>query len=324
MSDKSRRATLSFYPYRCPSPESWRCESWMIQDPERPGMFSRLDDRLENWSSSQDIAVRFKACVNTAKIWKDCMLMRSPDAKLSIVVIVRCESTNYHLCGGRAELDHDKDAQEVTVDTQISGRDLADRITLTTELIVSDPGTDPSSLTPQLPCSRLLETDPHTVVLEGVGGQFPVRSVDFDQQAFLGSSRKHALWHLNIATDAFDEQMLGGNIQLWLNKSHPDYKHVGGTDPLHAITTIIGADVVAQMVNALAASDSEEVNEPEAFAPGTIGQVAWGLAEELYPEINTIAQLRSRVQDYPGLTNTRAQAYMRIIMCEPDRSEVAS
>ncbi len=314
-----RSARLSLHPYRLPSDDCVDVGTWFGACDGEVSV-APLGDRIGNWASDRDLRIRVPITIDAARIRDECLLHRSPGATLTLLGRLWCRATNYRVAFARESLSATAgDSIEVSLEGIIDGAQLADRVDLSVELLVMNIGDDPSSLTPQLSASRLFTSEVKQVVLEGIGGQFPMRAVDFNELTRLGEHRTRALWHLDFGQAELTDDLHGGGVRLLLNSKHPDYPLLEN-EVSDAVGSILATDIAAQFVHRLASIPVTEMPEQEELPPTSMGGVAKAMADRVFGDISH-QDLINRVRRDPGLVNSLCQAHHAIRMYDDEETE---
>ncbi len=314
-----RSARLSLHPYRMPSDDCLEVGTWSGGCGDDASVLP-LGDRLRNWASDRTLSIRVPVKVNAALAWNQCLLDRSPEAVLAVVARLRCPSTNYSVAFASETIEEPTGGtSDISLEGSISGNLLADRVSLVVELLVMQPGPDPSSLNPQLPASRLITSEPKQLVLEGIGGQFPMRAVDFNDLTKLRDHRTRALWYLEFGNAELTDDFHGGLVRLLLNTEHPDYTLLED-EVSPAVGSILATDIASQLIHRLAAVPAGELPEEGDLPPTSVGGVAKAVARELLGDLPH-QDLVNRVRRDPGLVNSLCQAHYSIRMYDDEEPD---
>ena len=314
-----RSARLSLHPYRLPSEDCIDVGPWLGGCDGEESILP-LGDRIDNWASDRDLNLRVSIRIDIDRIEQECLLTRSPGSTLSLVGRIWCKATNYRIAFAHEPIERDAgDGLEFSLQGVVDGALLADRVELSVELLVMDIGEEPSTLTPQLPTSRLFTSESKQVALEGIGGQFPMKAVDFNHLVRLRDHRIRALWYLDFAQTELTDDLHGGGVRLLLNSKHPDYSSLeDAISP--AIGSILAADLASQLIHRLASTPAGEMPDEGEMSDTSIGGVAKRAAAAIFGE-STHRDLINRVRRDPGLVNSLCQAHHSIRMYDEEDSD---
>ena len=249
-------------PYLTPQPDRILVEQWTQQVGEH---FVPLQQRLPGWDAGADLHIRSEVFVNVEGIYQDCRLER--DARLRLVLLWESTGTKLRGSGGTVDFTYTGASGTVPLKAHIDGKLLADKLSLFVKLLFIHPGSTQHRLVPHTPGSILLETPPYKVQLEGDGARFPIEVIDFTTTHF----PHNAGWFLFWEPEDLDQPLLG-DVRLYINSRHPQIASaISDLQPeTEGIREAVRLDLAQTLIRG-ALSNEAFVQNPDRYAPGTIG-----------------------------------------------------
>jgi hypothetical protein len=240
---------------------------------------AEVGEMLDYWDPSLPLHLIRNVRVQVGEVLEECGLR--PDAGLRLGVVWQSPGTTLRGRGSVGELSGVSGEQEVALDVQIDGGNLANRVHLETQLALAASGSPDSSIAPRRSGS-ILWRDMFTIRLEGSGSRFPVQWSDFRNAGWLPDE---AGWYLEWDPDDLARPFLGG-VLLFVNEAHERVRSAAAaTRPTPVDRPVRDAmrwDVARSLI--LGALGNEEfVRGPQGFDDETVGRVILNLITAHFP-----------------------------------------
>lgn len=293
------------YPYLRPLADKVRAESWQTGGGDGPEEV--LADTLPHWDCNTPVLARRTVHIDAAGVRKDCAL--EPSDLLRIITVWHSSGTSLRGAGRSIDILPGAAQLSVLLDLEVDGTLLAGDITIRTQLILAQSGTNSRSLKPTFAGSVLWEEE-KKILLEGLSARFPVEAIDFSRTSWLPND---AGWFLDWDSNDLHQRMLGGP-RLYVNSAHPSViKAVTSTMPdaeSRAIVDAVYFDVGQKLIRGALESD-EFVHDTSIFPQGSVGAVIRRLIAITFPG-DTPEGLRSMMSERASIFDALLQDRLRL------------
>jgi hypothetical protein len=227
--------------------------------------------------------------------------LKSTDSGLSVIVTAETGPTSYRWLVSRADVP-DAATWKHDIRFEVSSANLAQRLSLTTEIILAGEVGKPATFAPSESGSRLFR-DVQVLQLEGSLGRFPMEMIDF-QKGLPFLQAPHALWYLDWDPSRPESQFLG-TVLLYINSAHPEVSNlVQAAEP--TIISVLSCDVIRAMCESMLQNEDFVANYAD-FETDMVGgqvrewlQLAYGGER---PEL-----IKSKLDSSPGRFEARIQS----------------
>ena len=228
---------------------------WLIRNGER----IVLTRELKDWDYASTEVVGTSITINA-----DGVVGRGPNVPQDAValIVADCPSAQARFVS-RTALDHAKSGEPIPLELELPRGQLAKEVVLRA-YVVSGDSRDPSA---PRPASRLAESKPHRVALEGDASRFPVEAFSFQD-----NDGPDIPWRLSVSFDAPSDAFLGA-IRLFVNTDHPAGRALIEENPERPADGLAKEYLVRQLVAALASEGfGDDVREGE-YEDGSVAEV---------------------------------------------------
>ena len=286
------------FPYRTVPEELCELSAWVRFDAE--GNSEPIGDSIAGWDYDSPLNLGRSLKLYPKSVVK-CLGLDPKDAIVSVVVTAETGPTSYRWLVSRADVP-DVGSWKHEIQFQVDSANLAQRLNLTTEILLARKIESKEAFVPKRLGSRLFR-DIQAVQLEGSLGRFPMEMIDFQKGLpFLQAS--NSLWYLDWDPSRPESQFLG-TVRLYVNSAHPEISNlVQAAEP--TILSILRCDVIRAMCEVMLLSEDFVSNYAD-FDVDMVGgqvrewlQLAYG-AEK--PEL-----LKSKLDSSPGRFEARIQS----------------
>lgn len=264
-----------------------------------------LPDRLEHWDPFTDTELFRTLDVDLDVVREACRL--NTGAAFAVAATWYSNRTRLSGLGAGAELGQLRGLVRAPVSVSVPGALAGGRLTLRTSLVLRDPGTEATVISPRRE-GAILWIDSTSVALEGAAARFPITALDFRASSGLPDE---ASWKLDWDSDALEAPVLG-ELRLLLNSSNETFADAvrsGAADPRSvAIRSYVMFDVARALVDGALGND-RFVDNPEAYEEDSIGRMLFELLGKCWPGV-PIKTLASRRLEEPARLEADLQAHL--------------
>lgn len=293
------------FPFLRPKASRVKASPWLIVE---EGQRAPLAEELTHWDPGTRITLTRTVKLDVEGVTADCRLKL--EDRLRLVTVWRSEGTKLRGHGAVVDLTAASGRFEGSLEVQLEGHELGERIDLETQLVfVGRTGTG-LRFAPRRPGS-LLWTDLQSVTLDAQAARFPIELVDFKTCGWLEAE---AAWALEWNPDDL-HQPVNRSTRLYVNAAKPlmagAITAVRPVDAQAVVQQFIRFDVARTMI--VGALENEEfVRAPRAFAEDTVGASMRRLLGALFPD-EDIAAVAERRRQARGGFEAELQARLRLL-----------
>ena len=286
------------FPYRTVPEELCELSAWERFDPQ--GNSEPVGDSIAGWDYDSQLDLGRTIKFHPKSVVKS-LGLNPQDASISVVVTAETGPTSYRWLVSRTNVP-DVGSWTNEIRFEVVSANLAQRLSLTTEILLAKNVESKEAFTPKCLGNRLFR-DVQVLQLEGSLGRFPMEMIDFQKGLpFLQAS--NSLWYLDWDPSRPESQFLG-TVRLYINSAHPEVSNlVQAAEP--TILSILRCDVIRAMCEAMLQNE-EFVSDYADFDVDMVGgqvrewlQLAYGAVK---PEL-----LKSKLDSSPGRFEARIQS----------------
>jgi len=294
-------ARTSSPPFRRVGAAAPRCE-WFLARPD--GEFGDLPLSLNDWDPAASItaAVRVEADLEGIEARTGV----AADADLRLSLSWYCRTTQVR--GSGETLSVGRDASDgLTLTCTARGDQLGGAVEFRVALVLASAGSPSSSLAATIPGSVLWEAS-QKVIIEGIGGRFPMVWIDFKASGLPDRSA----WYLDWDPHALDEDVLRG-ARLHLNRSHERLREAienPSTPEAQTVFEFLYFDVGRAVITG-ALRNRDFVEQPDRER-GTLGDEVRRLIGITFPGVPA-SHLADRLKHQPTTFDRDLQHGLRIL-----------
>lgn len=272
-------------PYLTPSAEHIDIGDWYLLNDEHVVL---LGDLLPDWDPALNIRAAVEVKLDLDGLYQVCRL--GEDAVLRLAAIWESPGTVLKGRGGFADLQLHQTSEQVQLTVEVEGINLARKLNLTVNLVLLYPGVEIQPLAPKIIGSILVQKI-QSVLLEGEGARFPTEVIDFKDTHY----PTDAGWALYWDPDNLD-QTISGEVRLFINARHERIvRAVSKQLPEdYGIREAVRLDLARTLIYG-ALANSEFVEEPDSYKPGTVGAAVRNMLRLYFPETH-FSQLSTNSQ----------------------------
>lgn len=293
--------TRTMWPYMRPRHGIFTA-SWQLRV---PGGVEPLPRALPYWDYNTDLPLSRTLTIDVDAVFEQCGL--AEDAQLSIVALWRSTGSGLRTLADRQPVGRSWRTTQYELDFTLTGTDVGGTVTLTTQLLLEDPGSTLDPAAPRRPGS-VLWSDERDLRLQGDAARFPMDLVDFRNEVY----PDRAGWHLKIGHEL--EAAAMGSILLLINSENKPLAQAvaRGADPKpidRIVLSAMYADVTRAMIeHALAQPDFDDETD---YPDESLGQILRALCRRTFPG-EPISELQLRYENSPTMFATDVQGGVHI------------
>ena len=291
-------STAFAFPYKTIPRELCEIENWQRIDPHENA--EAVGDHIPGWDYDSHLSFGRSLKLNPKAIIES-IGINGQNPKMTAIVNAETGPTSYRWTVSRVDIPQETEwVHDFQFD--IDSVHLAQRLTLTTEIVLASSISDPGAFSAHQLGSRLYR-DVHTVQLEGSLGRFPMEMLDFEKGLpFLQAP--NALWYLDWDPSRPESQFLG-TVLLYINSGHPEVSNlIQAAEP--TILSILRCDVIRTMCEVMLRSDEFVSNYADYDTDTVGGQVREWLFLAYGEEKPAI--LQTKLDNSPGRFEARIQS----------------
>jgi hypothetical protein len=264
---------------------------------------------IDGWDYLTELQVRSVVDVDIDQVWADCDLPY--DTGVSLVALWHSRAANNRGVGSKEPV---WDTSRVLLSSSIPSSEVAERLTLTRQLVLDEDISPDNPLAPSRAGSILWIEPPEertTLLLEGDAARFPTQLA-----SFVGTVHEGAAWLLDLAVDRLDDSPMSA-LLLWVNESHPaieTMRQTAGHPMGRTIESVMQWDVARQMITAALANE-EFRDRWGHFDPDSLGGTLQLLIQRALPGEEPDA-LHALASSRPRLFEARLQSALDLMVLE--------
>lgn len=295
-------ARTSSPPFRRVGGAEPRLEWFLVRS---DGEYRDLPASLNDWDPAASITAAVRVVADRADI--ETRTGVGTDANLRLNVSWYCRTTQVRGSGDTLDLGQTK-SEGVMLTCMAPGDQLGGEVEFRVALVLASPGSTSSGLAATIPGSVLWEAT-QKVVIEGIGGRFPMVWVDFEASGLPTG----AAWYLDWDPHALDDGVLHG-ARLHLNRSHERLRQAvedPSTPEGQAILEFLYFDLGRTLITG-ALRNGDFVEQPDRFQTDTLGDELRRLIGMTFPGV-PVSHLADRLKHQPATFERDLQHGLRIL-----------
>ncbi len=288
--------TIAF-PFKTASEETVSVSGWMLHgngaEPE-PILGS-----IPGWDYDTELVISREVELTPSGILDETGLA-GQEVELMLNVIALTGPSCYRKIVFSAQIPSN-DSWTCDIDLTLDSRELAESLTLKTEIVLGVPVDHELPFVASARGSRLYQ-DIEKIQLEGSLGRFPMELVDFGE-SIPGLRAGNAMWYLDWDPGRPEARFLGA-VLLYINASHQEMaERIRNMEPV--ITSVLRCDVIRTMCEGMLRNE-EFVAGSGHFDADTVGGQVNEWLTEAFEDMSTEA-LKIMMQSSPGRFEARIQ-----------------
>jgi len=293
--------TAAAPPYLLPGDDTVDAGPWHTIDG------ADIGERLEHWDPFTDVELLRVVTVDVDAVREACGL--GVDSALALTCSWRSDRTRLADRGETVELGSLDGRVRAPLEVVVPGVDAGGRLDLDVRLVLRNPGTSASPISPRR-TGAILWSDTTRIALEGGAARFPVTAIDFAAITRLPDSGS---WAIEWDPEELEAPVLGA-VRLLVNAADQPLLEAlrsGSRDPRASLVrTFVMFDVARALIHGGLAND-RFVGDPETFDEGTVGRMLFELLSACWRGVPVTA-LRGRMLDDPARLDAEIQAHVGV------------
>jgi hypothetical protein len=285
------------FPFNTASQETVSFSEWMMRgDDTEP---EPIQGSIPGWDYDTDLAIGRHVELKPLEILNETGLA-GHQVELMLNVIVLTGPSCYRTVAFSERIPSN-DRWACNIDLTLNSRELAESLTLKTEIVLAVPVDHELPFVASAIGSRLYE-DIEKIQLEGSLGRFPMELVDFGE-SIPGLRAGNAMWYLDWDPGRPEARFLGA-VLLYINASQQEMAdRIRNMEPV--ITSVLRCDVIRTMCEGMLRNE-EFVTGSDHFDVDTVGGQVNEWLTEAFENMSTEA-LKMMMRSSPGRFEARIQ-----------------
>lgn len=265
-----------------------------------------LPDRLEHWDPFTNTQLFRAVDVDLDAVRNGCRL--NVDAAFALNTAWYSNRTRLSGAGKPVELGLLQGLVRAPLSLDIPGAAAGGRLDLRTTLVLRDPGSGPTPISPRRE-GAILWFHSTSIALEGGAARFPITPLNFETSGL----PEGASWKLEWNPEGLDAPVLA-DLRLLVNSADEALVSAlrsGAADSRSAVVrSFLTFDVARALVDGALRND-RFVEDPESFDEGSIGRMLFELLSMCWPGV-PVKTLWSRSHEDPTRLQAELQAALRL------------